>query len=280
MSNLKIAVAGGVNLDVLGAPSGEFKTRDSNIGIVRFSCGGVGHNIAAQTVRTGADVSLYTVFGNDSNGEWLKQRCLSDGIRIDHAFTVDAPSSVYLAIHGTDGDMLSAINDMRLLDAFTPDLLDQVMDRINQADICVVDANLPEDTLLRLAEKAEIPLICDPVSTVKAPRIMPILSCLTALKPNLIEAQALTGCTTPEDCANSLLRAGVKNVFISLGKDGLYYADQAEHGHLSPAAVTSRPQTGAGDALTAGITAGIALKEPVRNCALRGMDMVARFLQL
>ena len=109
---------------------------------------------------------------------------------------------------------------------------------------------------------------------------MRILSRLTALKPNLLEAQALTGCTTPEDCANSLLRAGVKNVFISLGKDGLYYADQAEHGHLSPAAVTSRPQTGAGDALTAGITTGIALKEPVRDCALRGMDMVARFLQL
>ena len=280
MSWLKIAVVGGVNLDVLGVPSGEFKMRDSNIGTVRFSCGGVGHNIAGRIVRTGADVSLFTVVGNDSNAEWLKQQCLGEGIRIDHSVTVAEPSSVYLAIHGEDGDMLSAVNDMHLLDSFTPELVDQMLSSIDQSDACAVDANLPEQTLVRLAEKADVPLVCDPVSTVKAARIFPILPRLAALKPNLLEARALTGCVSPEDCAAHLLGSGVKSVFISLGKEGLYFADEKERGYLFPSTVTLRPQTGAGDALTAGITAGVALHEPVRECAIFGMEMAARFFKI
>ncbi len=280
MNWLNIAVAGGVNLDVLGSPSDRFLMKDSNVGSVRFSCGGVGHNIAAQAVRTGADVSLYTVFGNDRNAEWLKQCCHEEGIRIDHAFTTEGSSSVYLAIHDTDGDMLNAINDMRLLDAFTSDVLDGMMPFINQANVCVLDANLPEQTLIHLAESATIPLVCDPVSTVKASRILPILSHLTAIKPNLLEARAMTSCSTPEECAAKLLDSGVKNVFISLGKKGLFYANSNDQGYISPAVITLKAQTGAGDSLTAGIASGIALNESVRDCALRSMDSVRKFFHM
>ena len=280
MSWLRISVVGGVNLDVLGQPDGPFQQHDSLIGSVRFVCGGVGHNIAAQAVRTGADVSLYTVFGNDRNADWLRQCCLKDGIRIDQAVTLNGTSPVYMAIHGSDGDMITAVNDMRLLDEFTPQLLYKMLPGINQSDVCVTDANLPTQSLSYLAQHVSVPLICDPVSVVKSKRIVPVLSKLAAIKPNLLEAKAMTGADSPEKCAESLLISGVKMVFISLGKDGLYYADTDSSGYLRPVTVTSTPQTGAGDALTAGIASGIGLGYKVEDCARFGMDTVSKFLRL
>ena len=280
MSWLRISVVGGVNLDVLGQPDGPFQQHDSLIGSVRFVCGGVGHNIAAQAVRTGADVSLYTVFGNDRNADWLRQCCLKDGIRIDQAVTLNGTSPVYMAIHGSDGDMITAVNDMWLLDEFTPQLLYKMLPGINQSDVCVTDANLPAESLSYLAQHVNVPLICDPVSVVKSKRIIPVLSNLSAIKPNLLEAQAMTGADSPEKCTESLLISGVKMVFISLGKEGLYYADAGSSGHLRPVTVTTTPQTGAGDALTAGIASGIGLGYKAEDCARYGMDTVSRYLHL
>lgn len=280
MSWLKISVVGGVNLDVLGQTSGPFQQHDSLMGSVRFLCGGVGHNIAAQAVRTGADVALYTVFGNDRNAEWLRQCCHQEGIRIDHAATLTGSSPVYVAIHGPDGDMMTAVNDMRLLDSFSTDLVSEMLDSINDSDVCVIDANLPGESICYLADHVEVPLVCDPVSVAKSKRILPVLNRLAAIKPNLLEAQAMTGADTPEECAQVLLASGSKMVFISLGKEGLYYADASNSGFLRPVSVTSAPQNGAGDAMTAGIASGVGLGYSADKCARLGMETVSRFLHI
>ena len=280
MSWAQIAVVGGVNLDILGQPSGAFHEKDSLIGSVRFSCGGVGKNIAAQAVRLGADAALYTVFGSDRHSEWLRQACLEDGIRIDRAMTLDGPSPVYMAIHGSDGDMLAAVNDMFLLARLTPEIIDGMAEDICRSDVCVADANLSHEALLRLAERISIPLVCDPVSNEKAQRVLPLLPRLTAIKPNLYEARAMSGLETPEDCAAWMIRQGVRNVFISLGREGLYYRDANTGGYMKPTAIAHTQQTGAGDALTAGITIGIANGRDAAECARLGMAAAARFLKL
>ena len=105
----------------------------------------------------------------------------------------ESKTLVYGALHDTDGDMLCAVNDMRLMDAFTGDILDQMLPSVNASDVCVIDANLPEKSLLYLAESAVPPLVCDPVSAEKAKRILPLLPRLAAIKPNLLEARTMTG---------------------------------------------------------------------------------------
>ena len=280
MSWLNIAVVGGINLDILGSPEGTFVMRDSVIGTVQFSSGGVGHNIAVQAARTGADVSLFTVFGSDRNAEWLRQSCLEDGLRIEHSVSLPGRSSVYLAIHDESGDMLTAINDMALMKQFSTDVLETMLPFLDQADVCVFDANLPEESLIYLSRHAAVPLVCDPVSTEKATRLGSVLPFITAIKPNLMEAQALTERKSKEDCAAALLDKGVKKVFISLGKNGVYYADAKTAGCIAPSKVTLKPQTGAGDALTAGIASGIGLGYNTEKCAVLGMETVAKYLQL
>ena len=278
MSWLKIAVVGGVNLDILGSPTGDFRLRDSVIGNVRFSCGGVGHNIAARAVRTGADVSLFTVLGDDRHAEWILESCHEEGIRMNHAIKLHGNSSVYLAIHDSEGDMLTAVNDMSLLDRFSSQLLEKMLPEINHSDVCVIDANLPENSLAYLSHTLVVPSVCDPVSIEKSSRVFCLLDRLYAIKPNIFEARSMTGRETPEDCAQSLISRGVRMVFISLGKDGLYYSDGNRKGYLRPSSLTSRPQTGAGDALTAGIACGVGQKLGVLQCAELGMDEAARFL--
>ena len=280
MSPVRLAVVGGVNLDVLGMPDGPVQPHDSLIGRVSFACGGVGHNIAAHAVRTGAEVSLYTVFGDDRHAAWLRSCCLDEGIRIDRAVTLPGSSPVYLAFHQHDGDMLYAVNDMALMAALSSALIREMLPDINRADAVVTDANLTEESLLALARGCVAPLVCDPVSIEKAGRVRPILPYLAALKPNWLEVQALTGVDTPARCADALLGQGVRMVFISLGSDGLYFAEGAERGILRPPAVSRHPQTGAGDALAAGIAVGIGRRLSAQACAELGMAQATRHLHI
>lgn len=280
MSAVCLAVVGGVNLDVLGMPDGPVQPHDSLIGRVTFACGGVGHNIAAQAVRAGAQVDLFTVFGDDRHADWLRSRCQEEGIGLSRAVTLPGSSPVYLAIHRQDGDMLYAVNDMALMSGLSPSVIRDMLPVICQADAVVADANLTEEALNTLARGCSAPLICDPVSIEKAGRVHALLPALTAIKPNWLEARALTGADTPEQCAELLLSRGVQMVFVSLGSEGLYYADRQERGHLRPTAISRHPQTGAGDALTAGIAVGVGRHLSAKACAELGMVQAARHLHI
>ena len=71
----KAAVIGGLNADIWGRPSGPIILRDSNPGSVTLTPGGVGRNIAHDLCLLGLDVSLVSAVGDDSNGEFLLDRC-------------------------------------------------------------------------------------------------------------------------------------------------------------------------------------------------------------
>ena len=279
MKKIEIIVVGCANMDILGVPEGTFTLRDSNIGHVLFRPGGVGRNIAERCAALPAKTALIAAFGNDKNAEALIADCELKGIDASLSPRFDEPSSIYLCVHDGAGDMIAAVNDMRLSKRLTREALAPLIPSINAAGVCVLDANLPEDTLLFLADAVTVPLIADPVSLVKAPRLVPILSKLAAFKPNLSEALALSGADSPEQAAQWLLQRGVKRAFISMGREGVYFADAGDCGALRPAKIETAPQTGAGDAFTAGAARAVLNGAPVRACAQAGMDAAADFLR-
>ena len=251
---MRITVVGGMNLDILGLPVEKMLPRDSTPGLVTLRPGGVGRNIAARLARKGAQVSLITALGNDERARMLFSFCQEAALDLSLAIQTDCPAPCYLCIHDEKGDMAQAINDMRAMEKITPAAMESRLPFINQADGCVLDANLSPETLLYIAKNVQVPLFLDPVSCAKAPRIQPILPYLTAIKPNLMEAQALTGEQEPEKAARALVRAGVKNVFISMGEKGVYFASENESGIAAAIPLPHLPLTGAGDALCAGVT--------------------------
>ena len=156
-----VIVVGGLNLDVCGMPDRALVPHDSNIGTVVLRAGGVGHNIAARLAEKGVPVELVAALGDDGAAGMLSARCAEEKIGLRYALRLHGASCCYLSLHEADGDMAAAVNAMKLMDAFTPDRLP--MDAINASSLCVLDTNLPAETLERLAACATVPLLADPV---------------------------------------------------------------------------------------------------------------------
>lgn len=265
-------------MDICGHAQTPLRLRDSNIGRITLQPGGVGRNIAARLAENGAQCELFTVLGNDTMADTLRADCKQRGIGLSHALQAEGPSCVYLCMHDADGDMLLAMNDMALTSQLDCAYAQCVLPVLQNFDLCVLDANVSADTLAFLAGKLTIPTLLDPVSCAKAERVRAALPHLTAIKPNIYEARALTGLEAPQDCAQALLRLGVKQVFISLGEQGVLYADRAACGVLPVERHSNAAKTGAGDAMCAGIAMGMALGKNTAQCAMDGMRSAQQFL--
>ena len=278
-----VIVIGGMNMDVLGTPHAPLLPRDSNPGTVTLRPGGVGRNIAWGIARLSVAVELITATGNDAFGAALLQSCAADGIGTAHAMTAPSASGTYFCLHDADGDMLYAINQMQAVETLSPERLAPLLPVCNSAPLVVLDANLPENTLSYLADVITAPLFVDPVSAHKARRVLPILPRLHAIKPNRLEAECMTGidCSTEagvRKAADFFLSQGVRHVYISMGRDGAYYAGDAQQGMLPPALpadASIQDTTGAGDAMTAGLIWAELKGFPIERCALSGLHAAA-----
>ena len=266
MEARRVTVVGGANTDICGRPSHALVRHDSAPGRVSVTHGGVGRNIACDLARLGVRTRLVTALGDDGFGASVREGCRSCGVDMSLTRIVPgARSPVYLYLSDEKGEMDAAVSDMELMAALTPAYLRSRLDEIDDADAVVLDGNLPAETIAFLCEKLRAPIIADPVSTAKATRFAPVLGRLAAIKPNLLEARALTGRQSPEDCAEALLRSGVGSVFLSLGAKGLLAASGEERVLLPCERAELVSATGAGDAATAAVVWAM----------VRGLDLAA-----
>lgn len=223
-------VVGGVNVDIGGKSFAPLVAADSNPGTVNISLGGVGRNIAHNLSLMGTDVRMLTAYGDDVHGQRVAASCSELGIDVSHARRITGgTTSTYLYLTDETGEMALAVSDMEICKKITPTYLAGNLSLLQNAQVVVTDTNIPEESLVYLAENCNVPLFCDPVSTVKALRLKPILSKIHTLKPNRLEAELLSGVKIESmddvaKAADKLLELGVHRLFISLGADGLYAA--------------------------------------------------------
>ena len=252
-------VVGAVNMDIGGRSNAPLIAADSNPGKVRMSLGGVGRNIAHNMSLLGLDVRLLTAFGDDMNAQRIAASCGELGIDISQALTVPGgATSTYLFIAGHDGDMALAINDLDIYDHMTPAYLQSRRALLDNAQLVVIDTNIPADSITWLCENAKAPVFADPVSTVKGGKLKNVLGKIHTLKPNRMEAERLSGVTITDEAsleraARALLATGLRRVFISLGGDGVYAADQEKSIHLPCIQGEMVNTTGCGDAFMAAL---------------------------
>lgn len=252
---MRVIVAGGANIDLLGRASRPVLPGDSTPGAVTFRCGGVGRNICENLARLGAETALVSAVGNDWAGALLLRTCAECGIDTSCVRCMDGRTGTYLAAEGFDGELLAAINDMDILHTLTPEALLNSDPFLRSADALVLDANLPEESLIWLTEHSGgIPVFADPVSCAKAERLLPVLPHLYFLKPNRAELRLLSGEEDVEAGIRVLLARGVKNICVSLGPGGARLVTRDGGDVFVPAPQAEiRSVTGAGDSLTAGL---------------------------
>ena len=264
MKKHQITVVGAANVDVGGKSFSPLLEKDSNPGIVTISPGGVGRNIAHNLALFGNEVRFISALGSDAYAKELEASC--DRLSIDLSASLRSRTegtSTYLFIADTDGDMKLAVSDMRIYDRMTPEFLETRMDLINASELCVVDTNIPEETIAFLAEHCEVPLYAEPVSMAKAGKLKKVLSHLHAVTPNYLEAGILADVEVdPEDegslrnAAERILSKGTKSVVITVGARGALCMDQSGAAFLPPLPGHMENGTGCGDALMSGIVMG------------------------
>lgn len=260
-----ILVVGGANMDICGRPAEKLSARESNPGRVTLSSGGVGRNMAHDLALLGLPPRFLTALGNDANGLSLRRELESLGVDLSPSLlSENDATTTYLYITDERGEMQLAVCDMSLCGKVTPALLMSRREALENASLILTDSNFPEETLRYLAETAAekgIPLFADPVSAAKAPRLKPFLPLIHTLKPNAAEAAVLLGlpehAVGPENAAEAaacLVNEGVKQVFLSLGKDGVVFASaDTPPTRLQSYAPVNNGTTGCGDAFMAAL---------------------------
>lgn len=219
-------------------------------------------------------VSLITALGADGQGAALQEDCRANGIDLQASAVLEAHrSSTILFIEDERGEMQLGLADLSIYDQLTPDFFAERMELLNAADAVVLDTNIPQDSIELIVRRCTAPIFMDPVSAIRAQRMVSVLGGLYGIKPNRAEASALTGIPIDgmqgvREAADIFLQKGVKLVCITLGADGVYCATQKERIHLPCAPQEIVADTGAGDAFFAAMVWAV--------LAGLGLDGIAR----
>ena len=270
-------------MDITASTQHLLTAGDSTPGQVRYAAGGVARNVAENLARLGHDVCFLGAVGDDLYGRGLLAHTQNAGVDTRACWTVPgAATSSYVSLHGADGDLAFAINDMAILEQITPERLAGQAEKLRSASAWVLDCNLSEAALEWLFTHLHgAPVFVDPVSAFKCRRLLPWLGRVHTLKANRLEAQSLWGRPVDGDdaveaAARWLHAQGVSSVVLSLGERGVYWsARDGANGWQAALPVTVRSATGAGDALLAGLLHGHLQDMPLRQSVLFAVGCAA-----
>ena len=232
-----VVVVGGCNMDIAVSTPVPPIPADSNPGHIACAPGGVARNVAENLARLGHTTRLVSALGADVFGQSLRQATADAGVDIQALAVLPLQRTAsYMSLHGPDGDMAVAVNDMAILEALTPAVLAAHRSVLEKAACMVLDCNLTAEALRHLLEDIAVtndtPVFVDGVSVVKCQRIVPCLPRIHTLKVNRLEVQMLSSMVvdTVDDAraaALQLHRRGVRQMVVSLGEQGVCWCDAA-----------------------------------------------------
>ncbi|MFJ8267978.1 ribokinase [Peribacillus asahii] len=262
---VKIAVVGSVAIDLVVTASkrpiaGETVLGDS----FRTVPGGKGANQAVAAARLGAEVSMIACVGDDVYGQAIKNNLRDNGVDITYVEPVTGIASGTAHITLAEGDN-SIIVVKGANDSVTPQFVQQAQPAIERADIILVQQEIPEETVVYLAElctKLGKKLLLNPAPARKISEV--VIEQSAYITPNEHEFALLF---EGENRADVLKRYPNK-IFITEGKNGVRYFDGNEERVISSFIVEAIDTTGAGDtfngAFAVAVAEGKSYEESVR----------------
>lgn len=266
-----ILVLGASIVDIIGFSKKNYNPKDSIPGNIKISLGGVCRNIAENLARVNVKTEFISILGDDDQGRNILCNSKAFGYNMEHSLILkDEFTPTYMAILNEHGEMESAIVDMESLDKMETSFIDSKSNIISNSEYTVLDSDNPEIMEYLLTNfKDKTKFILDPVSATKAEKIKHLVKYFHTIKPNRIETEVLCGfkINNIDDIKKAgeyFISLGVKNVFISLDEDGIYFTNGIEEGKIECSEVEVKNVTGAGDSFLAGIGYGY-----MKNCSLR-----------
>ena len=222
------------------------------------TAGGVSRNIAHQLSLLDLPIQLISVFGNDADGEWLKQVCIEARINLDASITADLSTGKYTAIINTDGSMFTALLTNAALHLITPEYLQEKEELLSTAAFILVDANISVASinwLIQFTNIHKVKMIIEPVSVPPAKKIAGVnFNGLYLITPNEDELPALCSINaiTIEEQIKELLDKGIQYIWLHKGIDGSALYKKTETLQLNAPNANVIDCTGAGDGSVSG----------------------------
>jgi pseudouridine kinase len=262
-NNPYILVLGASIVDIIGFSGKKYNGRDSIPGHIKISLGGVCRNIAENLARVNVNTEFISILGGDDQGRNILENSELIGYSMEHSLILENEyTPTYMAILNENGEMESAIVDMESLNKMESSFINSRAHIIENAEYTILDSDNPELLEYILTTfKGKTKFILDPVSSTKAEKIKHLVKYFHTIKPNRLETEVLCGFKIESDedlkrAADYFLSLGVKNVFISLDAEGIYYKTSNEEGKIATKAVEVKNVTGAGDSFVAGVGYG------------------------
>ena len=277
---------GAAFVDELFHAKEELMLATTNDATITKTAGGVSRNIAHQLALLGVDVHLISVFGNDSDGDWLKQICTEAGVKLNAAITRLGLSGKYTGILNVDGSLFTAFISNEAFHLITPEHLEENKEFLQTASYLLVDANLAVSTvkwLLSLSNQTGIPLILEPVSVPQSKKFTNInLKGLHLLTPNEDELPALCSdkALFTQHQIQELIDNGVENVWLHNGKLGSAIFNKERSITLHAPEIEIVDCTGAGDGSLSGFILGKTLGKEDVDCLKLAHTLSAEILQV
>jgi len=253
---------------------------------VTKTAGGVSRNIAHQLALLGVDVELISVFGNDSDGDWLKRTCTYAGVELNASITKEGLSGKYTGILNLDGSLFTAFLTNAATNLITPQHLEKHKDLLKTASYLLADANISVETgewLLAFSNETRIPFILEPVSVPPARKFKGVdLKGLHLVTPNEDELPVLCSdkALFTQHQIEELIEKGVENVWLHNGKLGSAIYNKERSITLHAPEIDIVDCTGAGDGSLSGFILGKTLGKEDVDCLKLAHTLSAEILQV
>lgn len=249
--------------DICGFTDSNYRCNDSNPGKVNTSFGGVCRNIAECMARVGVNTKFISILGDDSTGNSMMEHSKIMNYDMSESLIIKGGNTpTYMAILDEQGEMVSAVVDMKIIDMFTTEFIDEKSEIIKNSEYMILDSDRPDIVeYITTKFKGDTKFILDPVSAAKAKDVKHLIQNFHTIKPNRYEAEIMCGFKIRNDydlrkAGQYFIDLGIKNVFITLDEDGIYYNNGTKEGTVKANNVDVVNVTGAGDSFVAGIASG------------------------
>lgn len=276
-----VIVIGGANLDIKAKSLEVNHFGTSNPSRITTSPGGVGRNIAHNLARLGASVGLISVIGQDHQGQAVLNATKAAGVDVSRISETAPSTGTYIAVLNPDGELVTAMNDMRAADEISPELIQAHAAALQAATFVVADCNLPMPTLQALANLVRDKLFIEPVSVPKSAKLKALLQSgpIFMASPNLDQIEDLTGSRDIIEGCKTFHAMGMQHVIVHAGAEGAFLSNgvDIEHVPIQPTGPIV-DVTGAGDAAVAGLIFALLQGDDMLAAANFGQSLAGRVI--
>ena len=235
--------------------------------------GGKGSNQAVAAAKAGAKTFFISKIGDDQFGSMAKK--IYDEAGVDYSKVIiskeHATGAAGILINKKGQNAINVVTGAG--GALTNEDIDNALSTITSSSVFLTNLEVPKEVVchaLKMAKSQNVPTILNPApASMINEDIFPLIDYFT---PNETEAGFYVNhkVENEEDAkkaSRQLLQRGIKNVIITLGGKGAYFANNEESFHVNAMNLGEKvvDTTGAGDAFNAGFAVALTEDKNIKD---------------